>query len=120
MSNPNVSLEKEFELERLVLFSDAVFAIAITLLVIEIKFPEVPEGVHGWALVKVFQPAIIEFCTFVVSFLIIGVYWSRHLQLCKHLKSYDRKVVVHNLFFLFFVVTFPFTASGIGHFSPSF
>jgi uncharacterized membrane protein len=121
MSNHNeTSIHKEFELERLILFSDAVFAIAITLLIIEIKFPELPENIEGINLFKLFKHTIIQFGTFIISFIIIGLYWSRHLQLCRYLKAYDQRVIFHNLFFLFFVVTFPFTASGIGHFSPKF
>ena len=120
MSEHKQELQNEFELERLVLFSDAVFAIAITLLIIEIKFPDVPKGIHGRELLRIFQPTIIQFFTFIVSFLIVGVYWARHLQLCRYLKSYDNKVIVHNLLFLFFIICFPFTASGIGHFTPSF
>ena len=120
MSESNKALHKEFELERLILFSDAVFAIAITLLIIEIKFPDVPEGTKGLELFKLFSHTIIQFVTFILSFIIIGLYWARHLQLCRYLKTYDTRLIIHNLFFLFFVVTFPFTASGIGHFSPHF
>ncbi|MGN9393504.1 TMEM175 family protein, partial [Enterococcus faecium] len=95
------------------------FAIAITLLIIEIKFPEVPKGIHGSELFKLFQPTIMQFITFLISFLIIGSFWSRHLKLCRYLKAYDQKLIQYNLLFLFFVVTFPFVASGISHFSPS-
>ena len=114
------SIHKEFELERLVLFSDAVFAIAITLLIIEIKFPDIPQNLHGTKLFALFIPTIIEFVTFIISFVIVGSYWIQHLQLCKYLKAYDNRVIIYNLLFLFFVVTFPFTAAGIGHFTPAF
>ena len=66
MSEPNNSLHKEFELERMILFSDAVFAIAITLLIIEIKFPELPENYREQlSLWKMFKPTVIhswDFC----------------------------------------------------------
>lgn len=96
------AIHKEFELERIILFSDAVFAIAITLLIIEIKFPENADlkNLHGAALLITFKPVIIQFSTFIISFLIIGMYWFRHLQLCKYLKSYNNKVIFHNLLFL--------------------
>ena len=72
------NIHKEFELERLILFSDAVFAIAITLLIIEIKFPDVPKGTNGNKLWQLFQHTFIEFATFILSFFIIGGYWMRH------------------------------------------
>ncbi len=114
-------LEKEFELERVILFSDAVFAIAITLLVIDIRFPEVPKNIGSHELFIIFKPAIFEFLAFSISFFFIGSFWSRHLKLFKFLKDYDQRLIVLNLFFLFFIVLFPFTASGVaGHVRPHF
>src|SRR6478752_263905 len=72
MSEPNNSLHKEFELERMILFSDAVFAIAITLLIIEIKFPELPEGYREQlSLWKMFKPTVVHFMGFLLSFFFI-------------------------------------------------
>ena len=107
----NESLEKEFELERIILFSDAVFAIAITLLILEIKFPQIPENLNGKELLIFFKPTIIHFSAFIISFCFIGMSWSRHLQLCKFLKQYNKKVIFFNLLSLFFIVTFPFSIS---------
>lgn len=115
------ALEKEFELERVILFSDAVFAIAITILVIDIKFPEVPKGAGQEELLSLFKPAIFEFLAFAISFFFIGNFWSKHLKLFRYLKTYDQRLINLNLLFLFFIVMFPFTASGIaGHIRPHF
>ena len=105
------SLHKEFELERMILFSDAVFAIAITLLILEIKFPELPANYSSINLYIFLKPVLIHFFAFVVSFFFIGMSWSRHLTLCKFLKQYNNTVIFFNLLLLFFIVTFPFSIS---------
>ncbi|MEP6684714.1 MAG: TMEM175 family protein [Parafilimonas sp.] len=105
------SLEKEFELERMILFSDAVFAIAITLLILEIKFPELPENFDNISVLNFFKPTLIHFLAFMISFFFIGSSWARHLTLCKFLKQYNNTVIFYNLLLLFFIVTFPFSIS---------
>ncbi len=114
------SLHKEFELERIILFSDAVFAIAITLLIIEIKFPELPDNYRvSLDLFKMFKPTLLQFLGFTVSFVIIGFSWARHLNTFRYLKGYDNGLIFRNLLSLFFIVSFPFSASGLLHFRPS-
>jgi uncharacterized membrane protein len=115
------TIHREFELERMILFSDAVFAIAITLLVIEIKFPELPE--HGAATVNLFQlfkPTLWQFMAFAISFFFIGASWARHLKMFRYLQAYDDRVIFLNLASLFFIVAFPFSASGLVHARPGF
>ncbi|MEP6465820.1 MAG: TMEM175 family protein [Parafilimonas sp.] len=107
----NESLEKEFELERMILFSDAVFAIAITLLILEIKFPELPESFKGINKWKFFKPTVIHFFAFTISFFFIGMSWARHLAMCRFLKKYNNTVILFNLLLLFFIVVFPFSIS---------
>jgi uncharacterized membrane protein len=121
MQEKKSELEKEFELERLILFSDAVFAIAITLLIIEIKFPEVDKNATPLEILKAFKPTIIQFIAFCLSFVFIGVAWARHLQLCRFLKKYNNGLIRRNLALLFFIICFPFSASGITeHIRPGF
>lgn len=122
MSEPVAnSIHKEFELERMILFSDAVFAIAITILIIEIKFPELPENYkESLDLFKMFLPTIRQFLGFILSFFFIGMSWAGHLKLFRYLKAYDNRVIFLNLLSLLFIVAFPFSASGLTHSRPSF
>lgn len=102
-------LRKEFQLERLILFSDAVFAIAITLLVIEIRIPDIHTDVTDGLLLNLLGHLIPKFLGFLVSFMLIGLYWTVHHRMFGFVTSYSRKLLVLNLVFLFFVALMPFS-----------
>jgi uncharacterized membrane protein len=109
MNQLHNELKKEFQLERLILFSDAVFAIAITLLVIEIKIPEIHENVSDNLLLHELKHLVPKFAGFIISFMLIGLYWVLHHRLFGFVTSYDRKLLWMNLFFLFFIALMPFS-----------
>jgi uncharacterized membrane protein len=103
-------LRKEFQLERLILFSDAVFAIAITLLVIEIKIPEVHgEVVTDNALLHRLAEMIPKFIGFLISFLLIGQYWIVHHRMFGYVINFTDKLIWLNIFFLLAVALMPFS-----------
>jgi uncharacterized membrane protein len=94
-------LKKEFQLERLILFSDAVFAIAITLLVLEIKVPSIDHHIATDALLlKSLDELIPKFIGFFISFFIIGLYWTTHHRLFGHVVDYMPRLLWLNLLFL--------------------
>ncbi len=102
-------LKKEFQLERLILFSDAVFAIGITLLVIEIKIPEIHQDVSDKALLHELKHMIPKFIGFLISFIFIGLYWTIHHRMFGYVTNYNRSLLRLNLFFLFFIALMPFS-----------
>src|SRR5436189_1931669 len=102
-------LRREFQLERMILFSDAVFAIAITLLVIEIKIPEEHESVSDKKLLYALGHLIPKFIGFFISFMLIGIYWTVHHRMFGFVTNYTRKLLLINLVFLFFVALMPFS-----------
>jgi uncharacterized membrane protein len=105
-------LKKEFQLERLILFSDAVFAIAITLLAIEIKVPELDRHTAtDKQLLESLAEMIPKFIGFFVSFFIIGLYWTVHHRMFGYVINYTRKMLWLNLFFLLAVVLMPFSTA---------
>ena len=99
--------------ERLVFFSDAVFAIVITLLVLpltaEIELPEGGRGLAG----AVFErwPTVL---TFVVSFLVIGQFWTAHHRTFGLIERQDQTLLWLNLVGLLTVAFLPFPAAVLG------
>lgn len=102
-------IKKEFQLERLILFSDAVFAIAITLLIIEIKIPEIHENVTDQVLLKALVHLWPKFFGFIISFLMIAMYWTVHHRMFGLVVNYTPRLIWLNMFFLFFIILMPFS-----------
>jgi uncharacterized membrane protein len=100
-------IKKEFQLERITFFSDAVFAIIITIMVLDVKLPEITQQADG----NVFILILPKLTAYSFSFFIISTFWMRHLRIFSFLKDYDMRLVTINLFFLFSVSLFPFALS---------
>lgn len=105
--------KKAFQIERLILFSDAVFAIAITLLVIELHLPELSEFSNK-GLIEAMVHIIPHFISFVISFMIIGIYWIAHHRMFYYLTNYDQGTLWINLLLLFFIALMPFSSNIYG------
>ncbi len=116
---------KQFQLERLILFSDAVFAIAITLLVLEIKIPA--SNWKNLISVEKLNESLLQIVPnilgFIFSFFIIGFYWTIHHRVFGYVTNFDGAIIWLNLLVLFFVALLPFTTaltSEYGYISESF
>jgi uncharacterized membrane protein len=101
------------QFERLTFFSDAVFAIAITLLVLDLK---APVGAHGEPRLDKVIPDIVGF---VLSFYVIGIYWQAHHALFGRIEREDRLLRQANLLFLLTIVFMPFPTSVLSKFDAS-
>lgn len=86
---------------RLEMFSDAVIAIILTIMVLELKIP------HGsdWMTLR---PLIPVFLTYVMSFIYLGIYWSNHHHMLHATDSVDGKILWANLHLLFWLSLVPF------------
>ncbi|GHN01065.1 hypothetical protein WSM22_25540 [Cytophagales bacterium WSM2-2] len=116
-TNPHpdfLSDRHEFQIDRMILFSDAVFAIAITLLVIEMKVP-ILKVRNSHELTKALEEKIPEFLGFALSFAVIGQFWVTHHRLFGYITNYTQGLLWLNLHVLFWIALVPFT-SGLNSF----
>jgi uncharacterized membrane protein len=107
----------ELGLERIVFFSDAVMAIAITLLVIDLKVPEIPAALAAAQLPAQLEELVPRLGSFFISFVVIGVYWNAHHRYFSYIRRYDNLLILLNMLFLLFIVLMPFVASLFGLYS---
>jgi uncharacterized membrane protein len=92
---------------RLEAFSDGVFAIAITLLVLDLAVPT-RDSLHGQSLASVLAHQWPSYFAYLVSFLVIGIIWVNHTAMCTLLVRVDRLTLFANLLLLLTVSVIPF------------
>jgi uncharacterized membrane protein len=100
--NP-LSIAGNLEYDRVLFFSDAVFAIAITLLVVDIR---VPQAVGDAA--QELSSSKGKILSFAISFLVIGLFWMGHHRMFRYITALDRLVIFLNLLFLGTIAFLPY------------
>jgi uncharacterized membrane protein len=97
--------------ERIEAFSDGVFAIAITLLVLEIKVPHLQNGSNLFSSLLDLWPAYFGY---VLSFVMIGIYWANHHYIFKLFRKTNHGLNLLNLLFLLFIAFLPLPTEVLG------
>jgi uncharacterized membrane protein len=103
--------ENEVEFSRIVAFSDGVFAIAITLLVLNLS---VPEHLRGDDLGSSLWEQRHDLFAYALSFAVIGRFWIVHHRFFADVTGFDGRLIGLNLFYLAWVVLIPFASQVLG------
>src|SRR6185295_2291769 len=95
-------------------FSDGVIAIIITIMVLELRPP------HDAALAGM-RPLLSVICSYVLSYIFLGIYWSNHHHLLHAAQEVNGRVLWANLHLLFWLSLIPFVTAWMGenHFAPA-
>ena len=101
-------------LERLVFFSDAVYAIAITLLVIDLRLPPGSGELDNAGLTKALFLMLPQFFSYVLSFLVIGSFWNSHHYKFRYVRQYNGRLITLNLLLLMAIAFIPFPTAVLG------
>jgi uncharacterized membrane protein len=99
-------------------FSDGVFAIAITLLVLEIRIPVAGATRHGRDLLAALGHLWPSFLGYVLSFLTIGIMWANHHSIFRHVRRADRCFVMLNIVLLMCISFLPFPTAILAQYLP--
>ncbi len=105
--------EREFDYSRTVALSDGVFAIALTLLVLNITVPTLSSSEHS-ELGKRLLDHRDEFVSYAISFAVISVFWIRHHVFFRGLAKIDTPLTLLNLAYLAFVAFVPYPTRLLG------
>jgi uncharacterized membrane protein len=113
LATANIAPADEIGLERIVFFSDAVFAIAITLLALEIRLPEDVAYAGNRELLQSLFSIMPKYLGYIISFLSIGNFWVIHHRQYQYIEQYDTRLMLINLLVLMAVAFIPFPTSVI-------
>lgn len=99
-----------YDKSRVINFSDAVFSIAMTLLVLEIDIPTM-DSISRHSTITILEERIPSFIGMIVSSLVSILYWTSHLRIMKYVKVVDSTLLKLNLGLLLSIVLLPFSTA---------
>ncbi len=106
--------------ERITAFSDGVFSIAITLLVLNLRVPIFPSNVPSSKLSGDLRDQLLRqwpsLLSYILSFVIVGIYWVAHHNMFHYIKRSDRPFLWINILLLMCVAFIPFPAGLLGQY----
>jgi uncharacterized membrane protein len=110
VTESSASRERGLDVDRLVYFSDAVFAIAMTVLVLSLHLPSVP----GQKLGHVLRHLVPSIWSYFLSFAVIGMFWLAHHRMFHYIRRIDALTLQLNLALLSLIAIFPFPTEVLG------
>ena len=116
MASPPLPPQSHDRTTRVVALTDGVFAIAMTLLALELRVPELESGVHSAALINSLRAEWPRFSSFVISFLVLAAYWMGHRVVFDYIQHVDRWRLWLNTGYLVGVAFVPFATALCGRF----
>lgn len=104
------------EFNRTLAFTDGLFAIAMTLLVVDLAVPVIKDTNSVHDLGDALGDDTATFVSFFISFAVIGRYWMAHHTFIAGLTRIDRGLIAHNLLYLAFIAFLPFPTALLGRY----
>jgi uncharacterized membrane protein len=114
MSDP----ETRFSKARLEMLCDGIFTVAMTLLALELKVPDLPRHSASAEIWRALGDHALSFGGFALTFFLAGQIWIMHHRMFQHLRSANRALVMLTIPFLMFVSFLPFSTSMLTAFGP--
>jgi uncharacterized membrane protein len=106
-----------FSKHRIEALTDGIYAVAMTLLVIELKLPPASTLVDQGDFLNAAAALIPKFRSWIISFYVLGIFWFSHNRQFHYLRAVDGKLVWLNLLYLSFVSLLPFSSALAGEYS---
>jgi uncharacterized membrane protein len=103
-------------LGRLLTLSDGVFAIAMTLLALDLKVPSLTGHVTSQQLIHALAQHTDSYWSFILSFYVIAIYWGGHRRLMRSVRVFNNHLVRDTVFLLLIVAALPFPTSVLGQY----
>ena len=103
-------------IQRLTTLADGVFAIVMTLLILDLRVPSLPSDVNDAVLNHQLRAILPNFASFILSFVLTGIYWVGHHVQFLFIRRTERTHIWINLFFLLTIAIIPFSAAVLGKF----